>query len=219
MKDSGIEWLGEIPAHWGVRRLRQLIAEPFKNGIFKKKEHWGRGTAVINVGDLYSGNEIDPNSLDRLDCSEAEQRKYAASQGDFFFVRSSLKLEGIGKSASLLKDSEPSVFECHIVRGRPMIDLIEPKFLSFLLNSTYARAWFVAAANTVTMATIDQSKVKDLMIGLPPYTEQEQVAESICRDLAAVDGTASRIDLVIEKLREYRSALITNAVTGQIKVA
>ena len=219
MKDSGIEWLGEIPAHWEVRRLKQLIAEPFKNGIFKKKEHWGAGTPIINVGDLYSGNEVNADRLDRLECSEEEKRKYDSSIGDFFFVRSSLKLDGIGKSASLLKKIEPTVFECHIVRGRPMTELVEPRFLSFVLNSTYARAWFVAAANTVTMATIDQSKVKELVIGLPNYSEQEQIADFIELSMHRLDHVSGRVCSVVEALQEYRSALITNAVTGQIKVA
>lgn len=219
MKDSGIEWLGEIPAHWEVRRLKQLIAEPFKNGIFKKKEHWGAGTPIINVGDLYPGNEVNADGLDRLECSEEEKQKYDSSIGDFFFVRSSLKLDGIGKSASLLQKNEPTVFECHVVRGRPITELVEPRFLSFVLNSTYARAWFVAAANAVTMATIDQSKVKDLVIGLPGYSEQQRIADFVELNMRRLDHVSDRVLSVIGALQEYRSALITNAVTGQIKVA
>ena len=113
-KDSGVEWLGEIPEGWDIKRLRFLLKDQFANGLFKKREYWGKGNPIINVFDVYTENNIvDGSTLDRVECDEEELSKYSALYGDFFFVRSSLKLEGIGKSATLLHPSEKIVFECH----------------------------------------------------------------------------------------------------------
>jgi type I restriction enzyme S subunit len=219
MKDSGVAWLGEIPAHWSTVPLRRLLTEPLTNGLFKKREHWGSGIKIVNVFNAYiEGDVIDESSLDRVSCDESELNKYSLKHGDFVFVRSSLKLKGIGKSASVLNPSEPLVFECHLVRGCPDITIIEPMFLCYLLNSSTIRQSLVAHSNQVTMATIDQEKFKSLPVTIPSISEQQAIVHYLDQKSAEIDKQSQKVRLVIEKLLEYRSALITNAVTGKIDV-
>ncbi|MBL0445997.1 restriction endonuclease subunit S [Aeromonas veronii] len=213
-KPTGIERLVELPKHWNVASLRRLLTEPLANGLFKKREHWGSGTKIVNVFDAYvDGDVVDEQSLDRVACDESELRKYSVKHGDFVFVRSSLKLEGIGKSASVLKPSESIVFECHLVRGCPDTNTIEPTFLCYFLNSSYSRQSLVALSNQVTMATIDQEKFKSLSIAIPPIPEQQVIARFLDFKTAQIDALIAKKKALLDKLAEKRTALINHAVT------
>lgn len=219
MKSSGVEWLGDVPAHWETFSLRHTLIEPLSNGLFKKKDQWGSGSRIVDVFDIYvDGDVIDESSLQRVDCSEFELEKYSALHGDFFFVRSSLKLDGIGKSALVSKPQEKMVFECHLVRGRPDLQKVDPKFYIYLLNSQYCRQILVALSNQVTMTTLDQEKFKGLKVPLPPKNEQEIITKYLDEKTSAIDKQLIRTEEVIFKLQEYRSSLITNTVTGKIDV-
>lgn len=219
MQDSGIPWLGDIPNHWRPIKLRFLLSRGFTNGLFKKKDQWGTGYRIVNVFDVYEkGDIIKEEKLDRVECSSEEADQYSAEHGDFFFVRSSLKLEGIGKSAIVFEPQEKLVFECHLVRGRPNLGLANSKFLNFYLNSIFARETLISIANQVTMATIDQSKFKNLVIALPSFKEQENIVSFLENSLEELDAVESKVESAISRLTEYRTALITNAVTGKIDV-
>jgi type I restriction enzyme, S subunit len=213
-KDSGVEWLGEIPNHWQLKRLRFILESQLVNGLFKKREFWGTGNLIVNVFDVYTENSIvNISSLDRVECNDDDLQRYSAKHGDFFLVRSSLKLEGIGKSASLLNPEEEMVFECHLIRGRPDQKQIDPKLLILYLNCQLTRSLLVSRANQVTMTTIDQSKFKDIHIPLPPLDEQESIAHFLDRKTSQIDALVAKKEALLEKLDEKRTALISHAVT------
>ena len=219
-RPSGAEWLGHIPKHWKLAKLRFLLCEKFSNGLFKKSEFWGDGTRIINVADLYLSNDlVNETSLERLECSDDEVKLYAAKHGDFFVVRSSLKLEGIGKSAALLNPTEETVFECHIVRGRPNLDEVHPRFLNLFMNSADARYYFMTRSNVVTMATIDQERIKNLVVAFPDYPEQQQIAAFLDWKTGQIDALIARKQELLEKLKEKRIAVITQAVTKGLNPA
>ncbi len=219
LKDSGVEWLGQIPANWEIKKLKYLVEGGLINGLFKKKEFFGSGIKLVNVFDVYRRNFlIDHTSLDRVEADKVEQSKYAVRSGDIFFVRSSLKLEGVGRSVCALEIEEPTVFECHVVRGRPIQPKISPKFLIHFLNSTYAINRFISLANLVTMATIDQDKIKSLEVPLPPRDEQDKIMAFLERETETMEKLEKSITKSIEKLKEHRTALISAAVTGKIDV-
>src|SRR5207245_2950017 len=107
-------------AHWEIVPLKRVLLEHVINGLFKKREAWGSGSLIINVVDLYRGDfGIDAASLERVETGPDEITAFEARVGDVFFVRSSLKREGIGSSACLTEAPEPIIFECHLVRARP----------------------------------------------------------------------------------------------------
>lgn len=208
------ERLLQLPVHWNIAPLRYLLNEPLTNGLFKKREHWGSGLRIVNVFDVYiKGDVVQETSLERVSCDITEQKKYSAEHGDFFFVRSSLKLEGIGKSASVLNPTEPMVFECHLVRGRPNTDTVCPKYLSYILNSSYCRQSLISLANQVTMTTIDQEKFKSLKISYPDLHEQQTIAAFLDYKTAKIDALIAKKKALLDKLAEKRTALISHAVT------
>ena len=221
MKPSGIDWLGDVPERWDVLRIKNIADGVFKNGIFKKREHWGSGTPIVNVTDIYSeSGDIYIDELDLVNCSKDEQLKYAVSYGDFFFVRSSLKLEGIGVSATVLEIHDDAlVFECHLVQGSPNLEKVDPRFVKYSMKSEILRNQFISMANTVTMTTIDQDKIKGIYLSCPrDILIQNQICDFLDQETERFFNMRSNIESVISKLKEYRTALITNAVTGKIKV-
>lgn len=217
LKSSGIPWLGDIPKHWDVKRLRSLMKGKLSNGIFKKRDEWGFGTKLINVTDIYTNNFlVNTSNLTLVNCSNEELETYRVKDGDFFFVRSSLKLEGIGQSSSLIGNNEELVFECHLVKGSPNQSQINARFLNYFLNSSALRNYFISHANTVTMSTIDQSVFKDTTLCVPTLLEQQYIVEHLDIELAKIDLLSTKVTEAIEKLKEYRTSLITSAVTGKI---
>jgi type I restriction enzyme S subunit len=203
-----------IPEHWSHRKLRFLLSESLTNGLFKKAEFWGRGRPIVNVSDVYIPDDvINLDLLDRVDCDDSEFEKYSALEGDFFFVRSSLALDGIGKTAMVRNVSEEAVFECHLVRGRPDKDVIDPVYLNYYLNSKYAKEYFKSVANLVTMATIDQMKLKDTIVTVPDYSEQQKIAGFLEYKTQQIDQLIEKKKSLIDRLEEKLIAEITQAVT------
>ena len=219
LKDSGVEWLSEVPEHWEVRRLKDLLASPMRNGLFKKKHAYGSGVPLINVADVYQGDfEIDPSVLERVEATEEERATYRVEWGDLFFVRSSLKLEGTGRSAVAMHCEPSTVFECHLVRARADKRKVSPRFLALQLNSHGFANYLVSRANVVTMATVAQGTLSASPVVLPPLPEQEAIISHLGGATADIDTVIARANREIELLNEYRTRVIADVVTGKLDV-
>jgi len=219
LKPSGVEWLCDVPEHWEVLRLKATLSRPMRNGLFKKKEAFGTGAPFINVADVYRGNfQIEPASLERVQAAPEELRAFQVKAGDLFFVRSSLKLEGTGRSAVVVDHEANTVFDCHLVQGRPNAVRASPRFLAFQLNSFSLRHYLISRANVVTMATVGQNVLSTCPVWLPPLSEQANVLQHIDEESERLDAITSRAQREISLLREYRTRLIADVVTGKVDV-
>ena len=218
-KPSGVEWLGDVPEHWERARLKAFLLRPMRNGLFKKKDAFGSGAPLVNVADIYHDSfQIDPASLDRVQTTPDELRTYQVRTGDLFFVRSSLKLEGTGRSAVAIDCEAGSVFECHLVQGRPDPRRAVARFLAFQLNSFSLRHYMISRANVVTMATVSQGVLASCPVFLPSISEQEGLLKQIDGECARVAATYDRAHREIDLLHEYRTRLIADVVTGKLDV-
>jgi len=217
MKDSGVPWNRGIPTHWQMTRLKHLLRRGLLNGLFKKRDQFGQGTLLVNVSDIYSEeHEIDCSNLERVETTANELRSFGIQDGDIFFVRSSLKLEGVAASAVLSAASEPMVFECHLVGARPDKYKVDPRFLVNYMNASLTRQRLVALATTTTMTTIAQDRIADIAVPVPPMAEQRAIASFISGIHRSTAMAMKGISHQIVRLQEYRQSLITAAVTGQI---
>jgi len=219
MKDSGVPWLGEVPAHWGINATRRHLMKSISNGIFKKKEEFGDGTLLINVFDIYRDDYlINYSLLDRAICSEHEKLSYQVRPGDLFFVRSSLKREGIAAVALATENSEPVVFECHLIQVRLDESVVTGIFANYLFNSSQFRYHMVRSAKVTTMTTIDQEAILSSPLLLPPLNEQSLIVDFLDGELRTLDDLKRDVGHAITLLKVRRSALIAAAVTGKIDV-
>jgi type I restriction enzyme S subunit len=219
LKDSGIEWLGEIPDHWIVRRLRHLILGGTRNGLYKSADHFtDDGVPMIQMGEAFSDQIIRCCANDRIQITESEKRIWGLREGDLLFARRSLVFEGSGKCSIVGRLPEVHVYESSLIRARPDKRQVLPRFLFLFLCSRFSRSQMLANARKVTISGIDSDQLKSLTVLVPPLEEQVFISQYIDSFSEKIDLLISRIHTSIERLIEYRSALISAGVTGQIDV-
>ncbi|NEI57971.1 restriction endonuclease subunit S [Rhizobium leguminosarum] len=217
MKPSGIDWLGDIPAHWEMKRLRFLLNGGTLNGLYKSKEEFDpEGVPFVQMGEAFRSPVFSGGTEDRVVTSDEEKGKWGLRDGDFLIARRSIVFEGSGKSAMVVGVQEPHLFESSMIRIRPSNPSDHSAFLSHFFQSCAGRASFLAVTKRVTISGIDSQQLKSVHIPVPPGSEAREIA-AICetheRDAERVER---EISTSIAQLAEYRSALITAAVTGQV---
>ncbi len=161
---------------WNDTTLRSLSKDGFSNGVFNDPNKIGHGYSLINVKDIYVGDEIDTETLSKVAISQNEFEKNKALKGDIFFTRSSLVKEGIAHSNYLAVDAEDITFDGHLIKMTPNEELVIPRFLSYLLKSPYVRRQLIARGKSATMTTIGQEDIASVKLNIPNKPEQEKIA-------------------------------------------
>jgi len=210
-KDSVLGW---IPREWIVEKLPDLALGGLMNGVFKEPKRVGSGVALVNVADLYRGQNIDLGRCERFAATSVEVEKFGAKRGDIFFTRSSLKLEGIAQTSFLDDEADDAVFECHVMRLRPNPAKAVPRFLKEWCVAQRAREHFMGHAKQVTMTTISQDGIASLPCPTPPLTEQLEAVKRI----SAIDGRVATEAENLRKLLLLKSGLMTDLLTGRVRV-
>lgn len=216
MKDSSVEWIGEVPEHWEIRRLKHLC------------EIFGRiGYRGYTEADLVSESEgaitLSPSNfsngkLDYSKCSYLSWAKYYESpeimidNGDVIFV----KTASVGKCALVTDLPKEATLNPQIVVFKKL--KCNGPYLNYLCQTPVIQSQVTTSLNGSTIATISQEKIGSYRFALPPIEEQEQISAYIdlrCAEIdKQIDGVARQIDL----LREYKQSIITEVVTGKRKV-
>ncbi len=216
MRDSGIEWLGEIPAHWEVKKLRYL--GQCQNGISQSAEYFGSGFPFVSYGDVYKNFEL-PFEVEGLANSSVNDRKqYSVEEGDIFFTRTSETIEEIGFTATCMRTIENAVFAGFLIRFRAKKKFLNKRFSKYYFRSDLHRAFFVKEMNLVTRASLSQELLKRLPVLLPNLDEQKRIAKFIENKIKRIEAIIENTDKEIIFIKEYRESLISAAVTGKIDV-
>lgn len=203
----------KIPVGWNKVFLKSLSLNGITNGIFNNPTKVGQGIPLINVVDLYN-NKIDLDHLSLLDVSEDELKRYETITGDLLFTRSSLKLEGIAQCNIVPNKNARCVFDCHIMRIRPNIQLVNPYYLFTYCNTNIARKQFMKLSKTTTMTTIDQVGLGHLEVLLPPLPEQEKIAGI----LGTWDEAIEKLSSLIEQKKLLKKGLMQRLLTGKTRL-
>lgn len=215
-KDSGISWIGEIPESWDVAKLGHIGR--CANGINIGGEAFGSGFPFISYGDAYKNPQL-PNQVQGLVQSTQEDRvRYSVKAGDVLFTRTSETVEEIGFSSVCVEDIPNAVYAGFLIRFRPFKNRLSPQFSKYLFRNEALRAFFSREMMIVTRASLSQGLLQKLPVLLPPLSEQQQIAEYLQGLEDRHQQISAKTKRSIDGLREFRSALITAAVTGQIDV-
>lgn len=216
MKPSGIEWLGEVPAHWRVVPLKR-IAE-VQTGIAKGKDHGTRATIcvpylrVANVQDGY----LDLGALAVIDIPATELERYALKPGDVLMNEGG-DYDKLGRGYVWEGQIDPCVTQNHVFAVRPRS--VSPWWLNAITGSAYAQFYFMTRSKQSTnLASISSTNLMELPVVLPPADEQEHILEHIRRQDVSSTTLIRDARESIRLLAERRAALISAAVTGQIDV-
>ena len=218
MKDSGIEWFGDIPESWEVSKLGYLGS--FQNGVSKGGDYFGSGYPFVNYADIYKNFSL-PLKVEALANSTEEDRiSYSVEKGDVFFTRTSETIEEIGIASTCLETIPNAVFSGFTIRFRPDLksSLFEG-FSKYFFRSNYVRISFTKEMNLVTRASLSQTLLKSLTIFLPSLEEQKSIAKYLDNYEKKFFEVSQKLNFQIEKLKEYRQSIISEAVTGKIAVS
>ncbi|WP_342244712.1 restriction endonuclease subunit S [Pseudomonas sp. OTU5201] len=219
MEDSGVAWLGVIPAHWKFTRVRFAIEaleqgwSPQCNSDPADDEQWG----VMKVG-CVNGETFDSTENKALPDDLLPLTQYELKDGDILVSRANTK-ELLG-SAALVKNVRPRLLLCDKLYRMKVAPIVDSEYLVRFLRSSIARYHYErhATGTSGSMQNIGQDTLKNLPFPLPPKPEQISIAKYIDSVASNISMQMQKVGNAIEKLKEYRSALITNSVTGKIDV-
>lgn len=211
MKDSGIDWLGQIPAHWEVWPLKRYLAQSLY-GVSASLEPTGE-VAILRMGNLQDG-ELDFSDLRFLDEVDASILLEAE---DLVFNRTN-SLDLVGKAAIYRGNYEGALsLASYLVLFR-FDARYDPNYANYVMGTNVLMALGrTLALPSIGQANLNPSRYAAIRFPVPPSPEQKEIASYISGQLEALKETEAQIRASIGKLAEYRSALITSAVTGQIE--
>jgi len=221
MKDSGVEWLGEIPAHWEVKRLRHLVARieqgwsPDCENREADEDEWG----VLRAGCVNRGAFLESDHK-ALPAALMPMVSLEIAEGDLLMSRASGSRELVG-SVAVVPKCRPRLLLCDkVFRLHPYVERADRYFLAYAMNSRVARSQIevVLSGGSGLANNIAQEVVKDLLFAQPRLPEQRAIAAFLDRETARIDALVAKVRAAIERLNELRTALISAAVTGTIDV-
>ena len=215
MKETGIEWLGAVPAHWELAELGR-VGEFLKGRGGTKLDERETGVPCIRYGDLHTCHDYfirqARSYVEREDSVNYTPIRY----GDILFAASGETVEEIGKSAVNLLRSE-AVCGGDVILFRSWRDCV-PRFMGYAVDSPHAVYQKATMGLGFIVALICIHHLRLLRVPLPPPREQVAIADHLDRETREFDELIEKIGRAVKCLLEYRSALISAAVTGRIDV-
>ncbi|PAV27540.1 type I restriction enzyme S subunit [Tamilnaduibacter salinus] len=215
MKDSGVEWLGEVPEHWSVASLKHALE------LVADVDHYmptpvDSGIPYVMTGDLRRfASEIDLDSCKKISRDEFLKltRKIRTSEGDVIMARYAT----IG-TVSYVDISKEFVVSYSCVTIRPQVNLVSGIYLFFYFQSDAFIQGISNAINANTQENVGVADLKEVKIALPGIREQKGIVDEVEAKLAKSDALVDKAERSIALMKERRSALISAAVTGKIDV-
>ena len=216
MKDSGVDWIGQIPEHWEVRKLGSIGSTI--NGVSHDSTYFGEGYPFVNYSDVYKNISLPKTVLGLAKSSNQERLLFSVEKGDVFFTRTSETAEEIGFSSTCLETIDNAVFAGFLIRFRPIKGYLDPFFSKYYFRAHIHRSYFVKEMNLVIRASLSQQLLKGLPILLPPIEEQRSIAIFLDKKIEKIDLCICNYNKRISLLQERKQIIINDVVTGKVKV-
>lgn len=217
-RDSGVGWLGEVPAHWQVERLGH-VASYRVSSVDKKTMDGEMLVRLCNYTDVYYGDRIRASNRGfmKATASAHEIAQYGLTEGDVVITKDSEDWKDIAVPALIDETADDFVCGYHLGIIRPS-QRMYPAFFFRVMQSTNVNQELQVSASGVTRYGLPIAAVTEASVPVPPLTEQQAIAEFLDHEMGRVDGLVSHVETALERLEEYRTALITAVVTGKIDV-
>lgn len=216
MKDSGIDYIGQIPSEWFFGKLRNV--GDTQNGISKSSEFFGKGFPFVSYSDVYKNYSLSSTVSGLVDSTPEEQKRYSVKKGDIFFTRTSETIEEVGFSCVCEKDIPNATFAGFLIRVRPFSDKLYTPYAKYYFRSSHLRFYLVKEMNLVTRASLGQSLLKSMPVLFPPLEEQKEIADYLDVKCAEIDGLIAKKEQLAKELESYKKSLIYEVVTGKREV-
>jgi type I restriction enzyme S subunit len=209
-KDSGVEWIGEIPQHWDKVKIARLGRLTKANGG-SKEDNADSGIPCIRYGELYTTYEHAIRKSRTYIRADRLSEYTPIHHGDVLFAASGETFEDIGRSAVTLLN-EVACCGGDVIILKPESD-IDPLFLGYALDSIASKAQKALMGKGYTVVHIYADQLRELIVALPPQIEQDAISSALDRETARIDALIEKKTRFVGLLKEKRQALITHAVT------
>lgn len=216
MKESGVEWLGKVPAHWEIKRLKFLAH--VQGGVAKGRDLGDAETIevpflrVANVQDGY----LDLDDVATIQVAKNELERYSLRPGDVLMNEGG-DFDKLGRGHIWHGEIEPCIHQNHVFAVRP--DGIESEWLDLLTSAESGRFYFMSRSKQSTnLASISSTNICEFPVVCPPFAERQAIVAYIKTETARLDALTAEARRAIDLLKERRAALISAAVTGRIDV-
>ena len=216
MKDSGVEWLGDVPEHWMTPSSKHLLEIPITDGPHETPNFVDDGVPFISAEAISKG-KIDFDKKRGYITPELNaiySKKYSPKIEDIYMVKSGAttgKVAMVETTEEFNIWSPLAVFRCNKNK-------VLPKFLLAVFNSSHFYDALVLNWSYGTQQNIGMGVLSNIEIPCPPLKEQAEIIQHLDAQNTKFDKLISTQSQLIEKLKEYRSSIISHAVTGKIDV-
>lgn len=214
MKDSGVEWIGEIPIDWNVGRIKY-------NYYLKGRIGWQglKADEFIDEGPyLVTGTDFEGGKVNWNTCYHISQERYDEAPeihvniGDLLITKDGT----VGKVAFIDDKPEQVSLNSHLLIMRPLNEKYNNRYLFWVIQSPVFDKYFGLSQNGTIMASLSQEKINDFSFALPSENVQKRIVGYLDSKCAKIDSIIEKQQAIIEKLKEYKLSVITEAVTKGI---
>ena len=218
LKPSGVEWLGDVPEHWEVKRLKALVTRVTSGSRGWSNFAADNGPLFIRIGNLTRGSiDLDLSDAVRLNLPSTvlgEAARTGLKPNDLLLSITAF----IGSVAVVPRGFEEAYISQHVACCRPVTGVANARWLAYVLLSPVGQTHGQLCMYGGTKQGLSLDDVKNYLVLIPPRDEQDQLVESIEKDTQEVNSAIASTKREISLLREWRTRLIADVVTGKLDV-
>ena len=216
LKDSGVEWIGQVPEHWEVMRLKFMLSEKLKYGANESAElDDPEQPRYIRITDIDEQGNLKNDTFKSLEFEKAKD--YLLKLNDILLARS-----GATAGKSYIYKENLKNFACYagyLIRVRLEQKKFNAKFVNYYFQSVGYWDWIKSVNIQATIQNVSAEKYNDFLLSVPNLQEQVTIVDYLDQKTAKIDQAIALKTAHIEKLKEYKSVLINDVVTGKVWVS
>ena len=216
MKDSGVEWIGEIPEHWIVSSLRyglqNIQTGPFGSQLHAE-DYIEDGVFVINPANIVEGFIVPDNRCSITFKKAQELSRHFLNKGDIIFARRG----EMGRCAYFSGDAQQYLCGTGCIKMQCNPNLL-PEFIAWFLQTSCVKQYLTLNSVGTTMANLNTTIISGIPAVFPPICEQEKIVQYIKSKINKIDCVLKNEVRIVDKLTEYKKSLIYEVVTGKKEV-
>ena len=211
-KDSGFDWIGEIPEHWKIKKLKYL--GEIKSSSIDKKDNYEITTLVVHYNDVVSNSIINVKSkLKYTSCTENQFLAFNIKKGDLIITKDSMDNRNIADISAVDIISEKIVCGYHLYIFRCYEDEVNYKYYFHYLSNKKQKEQFLNLSNGTTIIGLSSQSLVNNFVSVPPFKEQTTIANYLDRKTAEIDQLIKQKEQLLELYEEEKTAIINQAVT------
>lgn len=205
----------QVPKGWYKTKISDIVEDgKISSGLFKSKSSYGAGTAIIKLGDVFANDIFNPFSVQRVEASDSDIKRYSVKVGDLIIALASVKLEGVGKVLFIPTLQEKTIFDHNVALVRLKKE-VSSTLMSYVFKADYIRSAVASRATQVGTTFLKSSTILDFTV-LLPKSKEEQTA--IANALSDTDALLSELEKLIAKKQAIKTAAMQQLLTGRTRL-